>query len=132
MRMAAPSHVHTGLLGTNVPGVHAYLQPCVPSAAWHCEAWVYGPSMLIVSGTLVCLQVLFTSMPIIWMQPMEIASFQPYPHYSCPMYKTTERRGVLSTTGHSTNFVLEVRLPSNDPPAHWTRRGVALLTSLSD
>jgi dynein heavy chain len=71
-------------------------------------------------------------MPIIWMQPMEISSFQPYTHYSCPMYKTTERRGVLSTTGHSTNFVLEVRLPSNDDPAHWTRRGVALLTSLSD
>jgi dynein heavy chain len=39
----------------------------------------------------------------------------------------------LMHTGHSTNFVLDVRLPSPSvDPAHWTKRGVALLTSLSD
>ncbi|KXZ48211.1 DHC-9 protein [Gonium pectorale] len=77
-------------------------------------------------------KVLFTPMPTIWMVPREITKFSAYPHYVCPMYKTTERRGVLSTTGHSTNFVLDVRVPSNKEPAHWTKRGVALLTSLND
>jgi dynein heavy chain, axonemal len=52
--------------------------------------------------------------------------------YSCPMYRTADRRGVLATTGHSTNFVMFVRLPTIQDPKHWTMRGVALLTQLSD
>lgn len=83
--------------------------------------------------TLICaLQVLFTPMPIIWMVPKEITAFAQFQHYICPMYKTSERRGVLSTTGHSTNFVMDVRLPSAVLATHWTKRGVALLTSLDD
>lgn len=78
-------------------------------------------------------KVLFTPMPVIWMLPQEVSKFRVFPHYNCPMYKTSERRGILSTTGHSTNFVVDVRLPSNSKPAsHWTKRGVALLTSLND
>lgn len=72
-------------------------------------------------------------MPVIWMQPVDVSTFRSYPHYNCPLYKTAERRGVLSTTGHSTNFVLDIRLPTGPtvPAEHWIKRGVALLTSLS-
>jgi dynein heavy chain len=48
--------------------------------------------------------------------------------YPCPVYRTAARRGVLSTTGHSTNFILEVDLPSNVDPTFWIRRGTCMLT----
>jgi len=57
------------------------------------------------------------------------------PHtYVCPVYKTARRAGTLSTTGHSTNFVLYLNLPMQEKHAekHWYKRGVAMLTTLSD
>ena len=77
-------------------------------------------------------KVLFSSTPIIWLKPMQVASVRTENRYDCPVYKTLDRRGTLSTTGHSTNFVMTIRLPTNKPASHWVRRGVALLTQLND
>ena len=83
-------------------------------------------------SVLLCVQVLFTPAPCMWLRPKRVDKMSQYPHYSCPVYRTAERRGVLATTGHSTNFVMFVRLPTIEPASHWTLNGVALISSLSD
>ena len=71
--------------------------------------------------------------------PKEMAPvhFMPQPNYSrpleeyaCPVYKTTERKGALSTTGMSTNFVVAVDLPTDQDPDNWVLQGTAMHLNL--
>jgi len=75
---------------------------------------------------------LFSPMPPMHLLPKDSAMLSEFPHYLCPLYKTSDRRGVLSTTGHSTNFVMDLRVPSDLPQGHWVKRGLAMLCCLDD
>lgn len=73
---------------------------------------------------------LFCQVPIISLIPINNDKYNPPQHYECPLYKTSLRKGELSTTGHSTNFVTFLDLNTDLTPEHWTRRGAALLCQL--
>jgi len=74
---------------------------------------------------------LFSDAPMIWMNPVyEREAPDPSTYYLAPMYKTLARAGTLSTTGHSTNFVLMVEVPSDKSSEFWIRRSAALFCAL--
>jgi dynein heavy chain len=76
-------------------------------------------------------------MPMIWLKPgvkgkEACNSARNTELYDCPVYRTSKRAGTLSTTGHSTNYVMAIKIPTSQYPTHWIKRGVALLTQLDD
>jgi len=103
--------------GTNVTGM--YMEGC----KWDAEN--------------VCLEesdpkILFVKCPPVWFKPCKPSDYARGNFYDCPIYKTSVRKGVLMTTGHSTNFVLLLRMPTKKHANHWIKRGTAILLGLDD
>lgn len=65
-------------------------------------------------------------------QPLLQSDFKEKKRYKSPLYKTAERKGILSTTGHSTNYIIAIMLDTKTEPDHWVKRGVALLCQNND
>merc|ERR1719174_2859090 len=68
-------------------------------------------------------RVLFSLMPVIQLKPVIATELDRSGTYKCPLYKTSRRAGTLSTTGHSTDFVVPLDIPTEKPSGHWVRRG---------
>jgi len=83
-------------------------------------------------------KVLWCEMSPIWLKPVEVSEddIDPDGVYQCPVYKTSDRRGVLSTSGHSSNFIMYLALAHSCSGLHsehfWTQRGVAMISQTDD
>lgn len=73
----------------------------------------------------------FSIAPVILFEPSDHHETEPE-DYIMPIYKTTERAGTLSTTGHSTNFIISIECPTNQKTSHWVHRGAAFICQLND
>ena len=87
---------------------------------------------------------LFSLMPVIHLDPIHNRPLTEKGIYRCPVYKVLSRWGILATTGHSSNFIMWIELPSDrddfvtslsphtnkaDSKA-WIKAGVAAFCSL--
>jgi dynein heavy chain, axonemal len=77
-------------------------------------------------------KVLYTNAPMVHFSPIKKSEISSANRFACPLFKTPDRKGVLMTTGHSTNYVCDIKLPTNVPAAHWVKRGVAMLLSIAE
>lgn len=78
---------------------------------------------------------MYTEAPIILFTSTFTETMAPMTQdqYKCPLYKTMERKGVLSTTGHSTNFVMGIILPHGRPKSdYWVLKGAAMVCALKE
>ena len=52
--------------------------------------------------------------------------------HSMAVYKTNIRAGTLSTTGHSTNFIISIDTPTKKKPEYWILKGAAYCCAMND
>lgn len=101
-------------------GVYAYglfLEGC---------RWAYDTHQLADSEP----KKLFVELPMLHLLPTVDRVVPKEGIYNCPVYKVLSRTGTLSTTGHSTNYVIMMELPSDQEQDKWIKAGVACFLAL--
>ena len=73
---------------------------------------------------------LFIELPLLHLKPIIDRVPPKDGFYQCPLYKVLSRTGTLSTTGHSTNYVVMMEIPSNEEQRKWIKAGVAAFLAL--
>jgi len=76
---------------------------------------------------------MYDLLPAVYMKPA-VNHKQAPSTYACPVYKTAVRKGVLSTTGMSTNFVVPIEFPifEHESEQKYILAGCAALLNLTD
>lgn len=75
-------------------------------------------------------QCVYAALPMLLLLPQADRKVPESGVYNCPVYKVVSRRGTLSTTGHSTNFVMMFEMPTEIEEQTWIRAGVAAFLAL--
>jgi dynein heavy chain len=88
--------------------------------------WDYNKSALAESDP----KKLFVDLPLMHLMPIVDRKKPEDGIYMTPMYRVLSRTGTLSTTGHSTNFVIMLELSSKEDQDKWILAGVACMCSL--
>ncbi|CAD8132456.1 unnamed protein product [Paramecium pentaurelia] len=73
--------------------------------------------------------ILYYDSPVIHFKPT--LEQQILQHYACPLYNTVQRRGNVTSTGGSANFICNIKVPIRQSDSHWTKRGVAMILQLN-
>ena len=75
--------------------------------------------------------ILYPRVPIVHFAPVGMDS-KVVKGYNAPIYKTSERAGILSSTGRSTNHIMPMVIPTDEDPDFFIRQGCAVLCQLND
>jgi len=94
----------------------------IDSANWDREEQALEPSLPGVR---------FTNLPLVLFLPV-VNYVVPEDEYQMPVYRTSVRDGVLSTTGASTNYVNNISVPTKRDPNFFVLQGTAGLCALDD
>lgn len=75
---------------------------------------------------------LYSKVPVIQLIPQLKKVNGSEGFYQCPLYKTLTRSGTLTTTGHSSNFVMNIEFTCDKTIDHWIKRGTACFLALKE